>query len=100
MKNLVYFLMVGLTFTILQVATVEAQAPTEPPPMGDPNAAPPMDDPNAAPPMDDPNAAPPMDGEDADMPPLEDMDFENMSIEDMFPAPEDEEGEGEIPPAQ
>ena len=82
MKNLVYFLMVGLTFTILQVATVEAQAPTEPPP------------------MDDPNAAPPMDGEDADMPPLEDMDFENMSIEDMFPAPEGEEGEGEIPPAQ
>ena len=80
MKNLVYFLMVGLVFTILQVATVEAQAPTEPPPMGDPNAAPPMDDPN--------------------MPPLEDMDFENMSIEDMFPAPEDEEGEGEIPPAQ
>ena len=91
MKNLVYFLMVGLTFTILQVATVEAQAPTEPPPMGDPNAAPPMGD---------PDAAPPMDGEDADMPPLEDIDFENMSIEDMFPAPEGEEGEGEIPPAQ
>ena len=91
MKNLVYFLMVGLTFTILQVATVEAQAPTEPPPMGDPNATPPMDD---------PNMPPPMDGEDADMPPLEDIDFENMSIEDMFPAPEGEEGEGEIPPAQ
>ena len=80
MKNIFHFLMVGLVFTILQVATVEAQAPTEPPPMGDPNATPPMDDPN--------------------MPPLEDMDFENMSIEDMFPAPEDEEGEGEIPPAQ
>ena len=91
MKNLVYFLMVGLVFTILQVATVEAQAPTEPPP---------MDDPNATPPMDDPNMPPPMDGEDADMPPLEDIDFENMSIEDMFPAPEGEEGEGEIPPAQ
>ena len=91
MKNLVYFLMVGLVFTILQVATVEAQAPTEPPPMGDPNATPPMDD---------PNMPPPMDGEDSDMPPLEDIDFENMSIEDMFPAPEGEEGEGEIPPAQ
>ena len=43
--------MVGLVFTILQVATVEAQAPT-------------------APPMGDPNAAPPMDGEDADLPPV------------------------------
>ena len=86
MKNLVYFLMVGLVFTILQVATVEAQAPTE-------------GDPNAAAPVEAPDAAPLTDSED-DLPPLEDIDFENMSIEDMFPAPEGEEGEGEIPPAQ
>ena len=84
MKNLVYFLMVGFVFTILQVATVGAQA----------------GDPNAAPPVEDPNAAPLMDGED-DLPPLEDMDLENMDIEDMFPAPpEDEEGEGAAPPAE
>ena len=83
MKNLVYFLMVGLVFTILQVATVGAQE----------------GDPNAAAPVEAPDAAPLTDSED-DLPPLEDIDFENMSIEDMFPAPEGEEGEGEIPPAQ
>ena len=69
MKQLVYFLMVSLAFTALQVATVEAQSvdpttvvpPTGAPggpPMGDPTMAPPTGAPGE-PPMGDPTMAPP-----------------------------------------
>ena len=93
MNRLVYFLMVGLALTVLQVSTVAAQAPGAPvltigdpacqtPPaigcpagspglMGDPNMPPPT----MAPPMGDPNMpptmAPPM-GDPSGMPPMGD----------------------------
>ena len=64
MKQLVYFLMVSLAFTALQVATVEAQSvdpTTVVPPTGAPGM-PPMGDPTMAPPTGAPGG-PPM-GED------------------------------------
>ena len=82
MNRLIYFLMVGLAFTVLQISTVSAQAPGAPvltigdpacqtPPaigcpagspglMGDPNMAPPMGDPNMPPPTMAPPGAPGM----------------------------------------
>ena len=76
MSRLVYFLMVGLAFTFLQVSTVAAQTGAPGAPMCDSNpACDPSDpaanccagmcDPNPACVMDDPNAIPccgPMDG--------------------------------------
>ena len=55
MNRLVCFLMVGLAFTVLQISTVAAQAPTPPP--ADTFAQPPAD------PMGDAPGGPPM-GED------------------------------------
>ena len=41
MKKIIFLVVVGLVFTALQVATVEAQElGVEPPPMGDPDMAP------------------------------------------------------------
>ena len=59
MNRLVYLLMVGLAFTVLQISTVAAEtgAPGAPP-MGDPNMPPPTGAPGA-PPMGDPTMAPP-----------------------------------------
>ena len=63
MKKILYFLMVGLAFTALQVGAAEAQtgAPGTAPmgdTMGDPNMAPPTGAPGTAAPMGDPNMAP------------------------------------------
>ena len=80
MNKFVYFMAVGLAFTALQVATVEAQGPACDPnpacdpsdpagnccPTCDPNPACVMDDPNAKPccgPMDGPPPVPPMCGD-------------------------------------
>ena len=67
MNRLVCFLMVGLAFTVLQISTVAAQAPTPPPadtfaqppadPMGDAPGGPPTGAPDG-PPMGDPNMPP------------------------------------------
>ena len=58
MKQLVYFLMVGLAFTALQVSTVEAQE-------GDPGMEPPMCDGEPC----DPGMA--LEGDETDMPPVD-----------------------------
>ena len=59
MKQLVYFLIVGLAVIALQATTVEAQGgdPNMPPPTGAPGA-PPMGDPNMPPPTGAPGAPP------------------------------------------
>ena len=89
MKQLVYFIAVGLVFTVLQVATVEAdhEGGHMPPPMCDPNPACdptsgnccPTCDPNPACVMGDPNAKPccgPTDGPPPQSPTGEAMCFD------------------------
>ena len=65
MNRFVYFLMVGLAFTVIQVSTVAAQAPVltigdpacqTPPAIGCPAGSPGL----MAPPMGDPNMPPPV----------------------------------------
>ena len=77
MQKIVYFLMVGLAFTALQVATVEAQE-------GDPGMEPPICDGEPC----DPATA--LEGDEPDMPPLDAV--ATMALEGdhrRLPAPED-----------
>ena len=52
MRQLSYFLMVGLAFTALQTTTVEAQAPTAPPAVAPGTMPPPVDISDGLPPAD------------------------------------------------